>query len=209
MMNYMLAQNHLVLLIIFSILSFTSSAQEYVDYIGAKDHASQLHNHTLVVRFSTYAPKLRYLKNSLLNSNDEKASNALQKEISALEINNQERLYYLKNALEEEYKFSKFLIMPDSLYKSFINGTKNVFFNDQFEIDSSINLEGKIYYMLINGSNEDQWILVNQDLRQIDRPFPYKATVFMSGLRRVLFPDEYYKRQLRQLNSRLFELING
>jgi len=208
-MNYMLAQNHLVLLLIFIILPFALSAQEYVDNIGAKDHARQLRNHTLVVRFATYAPKLRYLKTKLLNSNDEKTSRAIQKEILALENNNQERLNFLKNALEEEYKFSKFVIMPDSLYKNFISGTKFVFFNDQFVIDSSINLEGKIYYMLINGSNEDQWILVNQDLRQIDRPFPYKATVFMSGLRRVLFPDEYYKRQLRQLNSRLFELING
>ena len=97
--------------------------------------------------------------------------------------------------------------MPDSNYNVFLKGKNEVFFNEKAEIDPTLLCKNNTYYLLISGDNQDQYVLVNKELQKLDKPFPHRATIFLSGLTRVINRGKYYTKQIDWMNKRLVNLL--
>lgn len=180
---------------------------QYVDVENAKSAAKNLHESVLIVRFPVNGPKIRYLQNRIKTSQNEKTRKNFTKELAAAEELNKIRFTALYSALKNKYTFSPFLIMPDSNYNVFLKGKNEVFFNEKAEIDPTLLCKNNTYYLLISGDNQDQYVLVNKELQKLDKPFPHRATIFLSGLTRVINRGKYYTKQIDWMNKRLVNLL--
>ncbi|MFZ1706062.1 MAG: hypothetical protein WAT79_17075 [Saprospiraceae bacterium] len=178
---------------------------EDVDY--AKSAAKRLQEGVLVVRLPVNAPKIRYFKAKLKEVEGEKQKIRLADDLQRTLSINQQKFEAIHEALKENYTFSRFLILPDSNYNAFVAGEKHVFINENGQVDPRITLEDKKYFLLISGENEDQWVLVNSDLKRLDNPFPHRATIFLSGITRVINCKKYYFKQMRWFQQKLSALI--
>lgn len=183
------------------------SGQGIYDEPEARNSAKTLSESVLIVRLPVNGPKIRFLSQKIKNTTDEKIKNQLQSQLDAAEALNLEKLNAIRNALKEYYTISPFLIMPDSSYTEFLKQEKDVFIGENGVVDPAIELKFDDYFFLITGENDDQWVLVDKNLMPEDRPFPHRATVFLSGLRRAFAREVYYKKQIKWFNVKLKALL--
>jgi hypothetical protein len=194
-------------LIFYVIASILPVFGQFSDQEFAREEAKRLRENVLIIRLPVNGPKIRFLKNKIQEVSDEKIKKSLQEELNGTEEVNKQKFTALVDALEKEYFFSSYLILPDSNYHVFVKGNQHVFLDKSGAIDPSFSLGQKQYFLLISGENEDQWVLVNADLRRIDKPFPHRATIFLSGLTRVLNRRRYYEKQFNWFNKKLNALL--
>lgn len=168
--------------------------------------AARLKNGVLIVRFPVYAPKIRFLKNKLNASSSEKIRAKIKKQLQEVYDLNEYKFRLLDSIMEKEFRFTRVVYMPDSLYKSFLNGNRIVFLNSEGVIDSNISI-GEDYYLMISGIHDDQWVLVDEHLNIPEPPFPHRIIVFLSGIRRVFAREKYYQIQIKGFNKKLSKLI--
>jgi hypothetical protein len=197
----------LLYLFLFGIFLPCELPGQYIDVENAMLEAKKLQHNVLIVRFPVNGPKIRYLQNRIKTTENEKARKNLTKELAAAEELNKIRFTALYSSLKKSYTFSPFLIMPDSNYNLFLKGENKVFLNEYGKKDPSLLCKNNDYFLLITGENQDQYVLVNKDLQKLDKPFPHRATVFMSGLTRVFNRRKYYTKQIEWINKKLFNLL--
>ncbi|MBK8621430.1 MAG: hypothetical protein IPN79_06650 [Saprospiraceae bacterium] len=176
------------------------------DYDYAQMEAQKLKESVLVVRVPVNGPKIRYLKTKIKESVDIKILQSLQEELDHTEKDNQNRFETIREVFKSQYTFSDVLFLPDSSYLDFENDKKVKIYKDSGE-EILITKKPQMYFLLVAGENADQWILVNDGLKPLDKPFPYRATVFMSGFRRVFYRKTYYKRQISWFQKKLDALL--
>jgi hypothetical protein len=179
---------------------------QYSDYDYAQTAARKLRESVLVVRVPVNGPKVRYLKTKIKEPVDSKARQSLQKELDYAENDNRERFDAIREVFKSQYTFSDVLFLPDSSYLDFENDKKVKIYKVSGE-EILINKKPQTYFLLIAGENADQWILVNDGLKPLGKPFPYRATVFMSGLRRVFYRKTYYRKQISWFQKKLEALM--
>lgn len=192
---------------IFYFLIPISVTCQFADLEFARSEAHRLHEGILVVRLPVNAPKIRYYKTKLKEVEVDKNRKALLKELNNVMELNRLRFENIQEALSNHYTFSQFAILPDSNYLAFLAGKRDVFLNKNGLSGEHVSIQDNNYFLLITGENEDQWVLVNSDLRRLDSPFPHRATIFLSGLTRVLNCKKYYIKQMLWFQQKLSELI--
>lgn len=173
----------------------------------AREQARKLRESVMIVRLPVNGPKIRFYKNKLKEAGDPVKKEAIQKELTEAENLNRQKFESIRQALKSSYTFSPYLILPDSNYLAFEKGRRDVFYNGEGKIDPAIHFKGEAYFLLIAGDNDDQWKLVNKDLRQVGKPFPHRATIFLSGITRVINRQRYYEKQIRWFNQKLKSLL--
>jgi len=188
-----------------SIYNLKLSAQKPINQTAITE-ASRLKNGVLIVRFPVFAPKIRFLKNKLNSPNAFKSKEKIQKQLQEVYELNDFKFQLLYSIMEKEFNFTRVVYMPDSLYKSFLDGNKSVFINKDGSLDSSISISEN-YYLLISGTHDDQWVMVDKHLNIPESPFPHRILVFLSGIRRVFAREKYYQMQIRGFNKKLSRLV--
>lgn len=183
------------------------TAAQVENYEYAREQARKLRGGVLIVRLPVNGPKIRFYKNKLKEARDPLQKEAIQKELSAAENLNRQKFESLCQALRSGYTFSPYLILPDSNYLAFEKGRRDIFYSKECKTDTAFHFKEEGYFLLIAGDNEDQWNLVNRDLRPVGRPFPLRATIFLSGLTRVVNRQRYYEKQMRWFNQKLNSLL--
>lgn len=169
----------------------------------AREQAGKLKQGVLVFRLPVNGPKIRFYKNKLSETTDPVKRDAIRKELDLAEELNRQKQEALRRAIEKEYTFSDYLILPDSNYLAFEKGKRDVFYNRDGKIDASVSTTKGIDFLMISGANEDQWTLVDKNLRPVGKPFPHRSTIFLSGLTRVFNRQRYYEKQMRWFNQKL------
>jgi hypothetical protein len=195
-----------VSIFIILIINAMSLKAQYSDYDYAQSEAQKLKESVLIVRVPVNGPKVRYLKTKIKESIDSKARQSLQKELDYAENDNRDRFDAIREVFKSQYTFSDVLFLPDSSYLDFENDKKVKIYKDSGE-EILITKKPQTYFLMIAGENSDQWILVDAGLRPIGKPFPYRATVFMSGLRRVFYRKTYYRKQISWFQKKLEALM--
>lgn len=175
-----------------------------LDY--AQREAQKLRESVLIVRVPVNGPKVRYLKTKIQETNETAKQYVLQQELEETEKDNQSRFEAIREVLKSHYSFSEVLILPDSSFLDFDNNKKVKVYRTNGE-NNFLTKKPDTYFLLIAGENFDQWVLVNSDLKSVGAPFPYRATVFMSGLRRVFYRETYYKKQIIWFQKKLKTLL--
>lgn len=182
-------------------------AQNYEDELEARRSARKLAESVLIVRLPVNGPKIRYLTQALEKAVEPKARKNIREELEGAKELNYQKFNAIRRALQNQYRFSAFLILPDSAYLAFTKGKQQVFLGEDGQIDPSLSCNNKDHFYLICGENDDQWVLVDQNLNRLDRPFPYRSTIFLSGIRRVFSRNNYYEKQIKWFNLKLKSLI--
>lgn len=194
-------------LVICTLIAHEIGAQSYIDEPEARRSARKLAESVLIVRLPVNGPKIRYLTQYLENTVDPKARLFIESELEAAKALNFKKFLAISNALQNQYQFSAFLILPDSAFLDFTRGKQQVFLGENGKIDTNLTCKFKEYFYLIGGENDDQWVLVDQNLNRLDKPFPYRSTIFLSGLRRVFSRNNYYEKQIKWFNLKLKSLL--
>lgn len=189
------------IILIFAVQDRVVGQAENLDY--AREQARILKKGTLVFRLPVNGPKIRFYKNKLKETQDPAKQNEIREALDLAEKLNRQKFEALRNAIEKEYTFSDYVIIPDSNYLAFEKGNRNIFYNRDGVIDPAVAPEKDIRFLMIAGANEDQWTLVDTDLRPIGKPFPYRSTIFLAGLTRVFNRQRYYEKQMRWFNQKL------
>lgn len=195
------------LLVIISFKPIYLEGQTYYDEAEARQLANSLKESVLIVRLPVNGPKIRYLTNAIERAANEKVRNALKAELRETHALNEKKHSAIRNALTDYYQISPFLIMPDSSYLAFTKGKQQVFLDENGQLDVNLSCPSQDYFLLISGENDDQWVLVDKHLLRQDKPFPYRSTIFLSGLRRVFARDNYYAKQVKWFNAKLKNLL--
>lgn len=191
------------ILLIINAMSLKSQDSDY-DY--AKREAQKLKESVLIVRVPVNGPKIRYLKTKLKETEEVAIRNSIQQELEYAEKDNQSRFDAIREVIKSQYSFSDVLFLPDSSYLDFDNDKKVKVYHTNGET-SFLTKKPETYFLMISGENFDQWVLVNAGLKPLDKPFPHRATVFMSGFRRVFYRKTYYRRQISWFQKKLEALM--
>ncbi|MBK9733959.1 MAG: hypothetical protein IPO92_02900 [Saprospiraceae bacterium] len=174
---------------------------------NAYEAAISLHNSGLVVRVATQSNKIKYLKKTLANpsiSNKEKSN--LRKKLNETITENKKFFDILYSGFKTHYHSSSVYFVPDSLYKVFLQGRRDVCLNEHNEVDQSIAGPKEDYFLMLSGNSIEQLLLVNKDGHRIDKPFPYKKSVFLPAFKKLGNRQKYVHDQIIWFDEKLKEL---
>ncbi|MFK7950063.1 MAG: hypothetical protein AB8G11_20905 [Saprospiraceae bacterium] len=183
---------------------------------GAVISAYQLRENGLVVLLRTSSNRLEKLR---ILSRDKQLSEVQQQnykfKISQIEQENKIINESLINSFAEFYSFSHIYFMYDSSLTRLKNGIqKGIFVNKKGEIDKSIELNTKDYYIcsytLASTSKETEGLVIhNSKMERVKEPFPGVAVSGTSGLNMLfqLFTDDkkYLEKKIGKDTRKLQE----
>jgi len=169
----------------------------------------------LIVRLKSKHSKISKLQ-SLSSSKDvdnatkARIKNTLKREIEERNtLNNQ-----IVKGFEEFYYFSTVYFMYDTSSISLKNGVQEgIFLNNNLEVDPTIKLNNKPFFVLRYGTTDlnntsgiEAWVVMNKQLEDMERPFPYHAALkgidnFKQLLREAFDPRT--KAERKALKKRL------
>ncbi len=173
-----------ILLLPFAGNTLHAQVYEIIDYKKRKVIADSLMNElekgALVIRLRTKHKKLVALNKSLNNKGLSKKQRKRTKKVIQTTIRERDKFNQeIVSAFYDLYDFSEFYVIHDTSSIYLKNGIKKgIFLNKQMEIDSSISISDKAYFILHEGSTNEKGIILNGlivttsegDLP--DRPFP-------------------------------------
>jgi hypothetical protein len=172
--------------------------------LQATQEANKLHQSTLIVRVPSQGNKIRFLKSAITNPKTT-SSNVVKykKLLDETMTENKDHYDILIQGFKTNYTFSAVLFMPDSLYKSFIRGNRNVFLNESNEIDNQMICECKNYFFISHEKNNDVLVLKNSDDQKLLSPFPYKKNTFLPSFKRLFDQEKYIHNQIKWFDEQL------
>ena len=157
----------------------------------------------IIVRIPTYAPKIKYLDHQIhQNKGYEKKVKNYAKIKKDLEHQRDMYLSLLSDVFREYYTASEVYFVPDTLYKNIFKGDTRVFISESGDIVRK-NLDGKILMYMIQGKDEYQLLLTNQDHQQQEKPWPYKKGTFLATFKRLFNKESYIKAQIMWFDEKM------
>lgn len=177
---------------------------------SAVQSAQSLQSAGLVVRVPTQQNKLKYLTSQL---NTKSLSTISRQNIENL-LNetlreNEEHLSDLVAGFSDYWDVSKVYFVPDSLFKSFVAGSRNVFLNVENNGRSITDIAiPNGYFLMLHETDKTKLILVNGKGERLDAPFPYKKNVFFPAFKKIMNKKKYVHDQIKWLNNKIEQLLN-
>ncbi len=139
------------------------------DYEEAERLIKVLKNDTLLVAYPTYQEQERILRSAIVMYPEKRAK--LEKELIALILMRNIDAESISNAFIKNYKFSQYLLIPDSLIHDFEEGKEGAFFiNDKFKLDSNIKYKNKNPIKFISKRKREWDLIIGEEL--LPNPLP-------------------------------------
>ena len=180
-MHYKYIYLFLALSLLISCKSVEKTAQDNLAWNDAANAIKEVKKGGLVILIPSHKEKFKAV-NRLLQSKElsekKKEKIRLDKENDLENI----REYSKKmiGAFREGYDFSPLYFLPDSSFNAFKKGQrKNIFLNDNMEIDKSITMEFPDSYRVGIRLGSDQIIVIrDKDGQIMKEPFPWRHTYY-------------------------------
>ncbi|MBC7884519.1 MAG: hypothetical protein H7X99_03545 [Saprospiraceae bacterium] len=173
----------------------------------AAEQAAKMENSCLVFRVPVQAGKIRYLKNALSNSQLTPAkTTSLKSQLASTIKTNNDYYALIRSGFTAHFDATQVYFVPDSLFKAFEGGKKDVFLNENNQVDPTIQCLTDEYFLMIQSEHAEQFLLVNKNGNRLDSPFPYKKNTFLPGFKRLLSKKKYMHNQIKWFNEKLIDL---
>lgn len=177
--------------------------------INAQDQSStiqRLQSQGLVVRVPTQSKKIKVLK-EIIGSGSKNASSA-QKKLSQTIKEDSTRFSNIFTAMKDNYKVTKYVFVPDSLYRRFLDNASNVFLSEDMQLIDIQGINRKDIF-LMSFTDKDQFILTNEDGYVFDAPLPYKKSIFLNSIKRVFNLKKYLATQIKYFETKIKSAIKN
>ena len=163
----------------------------------------------LLVRVPVFGKKINYLTQTLAKSNlNAKTRASLEKQLATTITENDAYYDILTDGFKTSFTFSDVFFVPDSLFKEFNAGRRDVFLNENNEIDPNIKGPKDDYLLMIQGNSIEQLLLVDKDSHQLEKPFPYKRNTFLPAFKKIFEREKYMSKQIAWFNKKLTAIKN-
>ena len=163
----------------------------------------------LLVRVPVFGKKINYLTQALAKPNlNPKARASFERQLETTITENQAYFDILMDGFKTNYTSSQVFFVPDSLFKQFNAGRRDVFLNENNEIDPSIKGPQDDYLLMIQGNSVEQLLLVDKDGYRLDKPFPYKRNTFLPAFKKLFEREKYMSKQIAWFDKKLKEIKN-
>lgn len=161
----------------------------------------------LLVRVPVFGKKITYLTQALAKPNlNPKTKASFEKQLETTITENKAYFDILIDGFKTNYTSSQVFFVPDSLFKQFNAGRRDVFLNENNEIDPSIKGPVGDYLLMIQGNSVEQLLLVDKNGYRLDKPFPYKRNTFLPAFKKLFEREKYMSKQIAWFNKKLKEI---
>ena len=161
----------------------------------------------LLVRVPVFGKKINYLTQALAKPNlNPKTRASFEKQLKTTISENKAYFNILTDGFKTNYTSSLVYFVPDSLFKEFNAGRRDVFLNENNEIDPSIKGPEEDYLLMIQGNSVEQLLLVDKNGHQLDKPFPYKKNTFLPAFKKLFDKKNYIISQIAWFDKKLTEI---
>jgi hypothetical protein len=161
----------------------------------------------LLVRVPVFGKKINYLTQALTKPNlNPKARASFEKQLKTTITENKAYFDIITEGFKTNYTSSEVFFVPDSLFKQFNAGRRDVFLNENNEIDPSIKGPKDDYLLMIQGNSVEQLLLVDKNGNQLDKPFPYKRNTFLPAFKKLFEREKYMSKQIAWFDKKLTEI---
>jgi len=161
----------------------------------------------LLVRVPVFGKKINYLTQALDKPNlNPKARASFEKQLKITITENKAYFDIITEGFKTNYTSSEVYFVPDSLFKEFNAGRRDVFLNENNEIDPSIKGPKAEYLLMIQGNSVEQLLLVDKNGNQLEKPFPYKKNTFLPAFKKLFDKENYMSKQIAWFNKKLNEI---
>ena len=187
-----------------------------------KEVINELKSGALIVRLRTGNNKIMaYERMTNSSSISESKKQFFEKKIAEAKDEIDSENKNLMQALNEEYEFSDVLFMPDTAVQKLIEGKQaGYFYNEQLEIDPSISLNEKPFYIAFYGptsratkTGEEGIVVLDRSFVELVEPFPHYTglTTVRKTFDKVFNKKEdiyFFKLMVERFNKRLVDFYD-
>ena len=110
-------------------------------------------------------------------------------------------------AFNTYYTATEVYFVPDTLYKNLLRGETIVYTSTAREI-THIDLKNKKTMFMIQGRDEYQLLLTNQEHMRPEFPWPYKKGTFLGAIKSLINKKSYIKEQVSWFDKEMMKAIN-
>lgn len=175
-----------------------------------------LHNDdVLVFRLSSNYRKIQEIERLYSNESDEIKRARFENMLMEVQEKTKKESIILINAFDKNYEFSEVLFLYDTAMVSLNSGVeKGIFLNENLEIDSSIELKGRNYWVSYFGRNPtgqtksdvEGFVTMNSELELLPPPFPYFVFKLKSPyIFMINYEKAYLNAAVKKFNKHLDE----
>jgi hypothetical protein len=164
---------------------------------------------TVIVRIPTFANKINYLQAQ--TQLPDLSPKVKKKQMDALTKTKQDRDAYfstLYTGFINYFHACEVLFMPDSLYKRYLNGDRNVFISPTGQLfDKAITTDSVFY--IIQSNNIHQLLLTNKSGQKLSKPWPYKKNTFLPAFKQLWQQKEFIFDQIRWFDKKISTILTN
>lgn len=173
---------------------------------NARKMAKALENQSMVVRIPTQGKKIQFLSNALKNGDlDDKTKSNYQKLMEEAIVSDKTYLLAIDSIFRVNYKITPVFFVPDSSFRSFKAGARNVFVDGNGHLIPHPDFTND-YLLLLTDDNKYKFKLFDKDGYRLPNFMPYKRDAFLPFFQILLQKDKYIADQIIYFDSRLNEL---
>lgn len=191
---------------IFILLTILSACTRtvYVTQPLTEEKSDRSASIVLVVRVPTQGNKIRYYKKLLTDKPTAKVDPVYIK--SQLEKTIRQDSVYLdilKTGFKTHFFAAPVYYVPDTAYKAFLAGARNVFLGSTNMVETEIKMASPHFFVLMQNQNADQLILTDKDGYRLPEPLPYKKNTFLPAFKKLINKRAYIHNQIKWFNEKL------
>lgn len=161
----------------------------------------------IVMRIPTYAAKIQYLDTQISQKDiSAKKRNSFVKIKKETEQQRDEYFSLIYDAFNTYYTATEVYFVPDTLYKNLLRGEAKVYISSD-RVITHIDLKNKKTLFMIQGRDEYQLLLTNQDHLRPGFPWPYKKGTFLGAIKSLINKKSYIKEQVSWFDTEMTKAI--
>ncbi len=167
-----------------------------------------IRNVVIVMRIPTYNAKIKYLDAQISKKDiSAKKRNGFLKIKKETEQQRDKYFSLVYEAFNTYYTATEVYFVPDTLYKNLLRGETKVYISTAREI-THIDLKNKKTMFMIQGRDEYQLLLTNQEHMRPEFPWPYKKGTFLGAIKSLINKKSYIKEQVSWFDKEMMKAIN-
>ena len=167
-----------------------------------------IRNVVIVMRIPTYNAKIKYLDAQISKKDiSAKKRNGFLKIKKETEQQRDKYFSLVYEAFNTYYTATEVYFVPDTLYKNLLRDETKVYISTAREI-THIDLKNKKTMFMIQGSDEYQLLLTNQEHMRPEFPWPYKKGTFLGAIKSLINKKSYIKEQVSWFDKEMMKAIN-
>lgn len=163
---------------------------------------TQLASGTLVVRIPTQGKKVAFLKEAMARTSDQKKKSQYAAMLQQALQEDQTQFQTINESFGRHYTFSNYVFVPDSLYKNFLRGERNVFIKPGTTHVLTDTIQGE-FFVWLTLEHRNQFGLFAKEGVRLPDPLPWRKNTFLAGFKRWFTPEKYIDSQVKWLQEKL------